>query len=130
MSLDNPDDIFLGPDDEAAPNRVRKKLRRRAGRLQPLPGAYVRVPMQWILKPHRESPFATRAEAELFLLVLYRSYWGQRSVKLTDAVAAEVRVFGTTRKDVLRRLEHKGWIRVERSPRHEAPTVWPIVIAG
>jgi hypothetical protein len=130
MPCDNPDDIFLGPDDQASPNRARKKSCQRIGRLQALPGPYVRVPMQWILKPHRESPFATRAEAELFLLVLYRSHWGQRGVKLTDAVAAEVRVSGTTRKQVLRRLEHKGWIRVERHPRQEAPVVWPIVIAG
>ena len=49
--------------------------------------------MGTILKPHRESPFTSRAEAELFLLILYRSHWGQRGVKLTNAVADKVRIF-------------------------------------
>jgi hypothetical protein len=129
MSPDNSDDdIFLGPDDDVPPNGARKKTRRRVGRLQALPGPYVRVPLQWILKPHHESPFT--AEAALFLLILYRSHWGQRGVRLTDAVAAEVQIPSTTKRRVLRRLECKGWIRAERRTRQEAPVVWPMVLAG
>jgi hypothetical protein len=51
-----------------APQRVE-----RAKRLQPLPGAYVQVPMQWLLSPIKEHVF--EPEARLFLLVLYRSHY-------------------------------------------------------
>jgi hypothetical protein len=112
-------------EDESPPQ---KQTRQRVGRLRPLPGPHVRVPMQWILKPHRESPFT--AEAALFLLILYRSHWGQRGVKLTDAVAAELQISPRTRRQALSRLESKGWVRVEHRARLAAPTVWPMVLAG
>lgn len=88
----------------------------------------MRFPMQWLLKPVKKHVLGT--EARLFLLVLYRSHWGQRGVKLTDAVAAEVGVASSTKRVAVSQLERKGWIRVERHPGFEAPVVWPIVVAA
>jgi DNA-binding MarR family transcriptional regulator len=97
-------------------------------RLRPLPGPHVRVPLQWLTKPGREHAF--EPEQRLLLYVLYRSYWGQRGVKLTNAVAGEIGMSRTTKTRVLGRLERKGWIRIERSAPHEAPIVWPIVLSA
>jgi len=58
--------------------------------------------------------------------VLYRSHWGQRGVALTNAVAAEIEVPERTKRDLLDRLERKGWVRVERHS-GRAPVVWPLV---
>jgi DNA-binding MarR family transcriptional regulator len=96
--------------------------------LQPLPEAYVRVPLQWLTDPSKGHVF--EPEARLFLLVLYRSHWGQKGVQLTDAVAAEVGVAGSTKRQALNRLERKGWVRVERHERLEAPVVWPIIVTA
>jgi hypothetical protein len=126
----NPNDFegeFLGPDDEP-PNRPQSKNRKRAERLRPLPGAYVRVPIQWLCKPVREHVFPP--EARLFLYVLYRSHWGQREVLVTDKVAAEVGVEPRQKRRHLLQLQREGWIRIERRTPHGAPVVCPIVIAG
>jgi len=120
------DDIFLGPDDDAPPKRGEKSPS--TSRLRPLPGAYVRVPIQWLTRPCREHVF--RAEERLFLYVLYRSHWGQHGVKLTNAVAAEIGLSKWTKLRALQKLEQRGWLRAERQTAHSAPTVWPIVLAG
>ncbi len=127
MPADLHEDVFLGPDDEP-PNRPRRKGRRPVGRLLPLPGAYVRVPMQWLCKPCRKHILPP--EARLFFYVLYRSHWGQRDVVVTDQVAAEVGIASRTKRKLLAQLERAGWVRIERHARHGAPVVWPIVIAG
>ena len=116
--------IFLGPDDEP-PNRPRRKDR--VERLRPLPGAYVRVPIQWLCKPCQKHLF--QPKERLFLYVLYRSHWGQRGVVVTDKVAAEVEVVPRHKRKLLVQLEREGWIRIDRRTRHGATIVWPIVIA-
>jgi hypothetical protein len=119
--------IVLGPDDEP-PKRVRKTTRRQVNRLQPLPGPYVRVPIQWLCKPGREH--IAPPEMRLFLYVLYRSHWGQRGVVLTNAAASEVGVEPRTKQKALGRLKRKGWVRTERHSSHKAPLVWPIVLTA
>jgi hypothetical protein len=109
----NDKDVFLGPDDEP-PNRSRKTAKRSVTRLRPLPGAFVRVPIQWLCKPGRRH--ALRARERVFLYLLFRSHWGQRSVTLTAAVAAEIGVTERTRRRALDQLERSGWVRVERQP--------------
>jgi hypothetical protein len=121
------EDAFPGPDDEP-PTRKRKKRPERARRMQPLPGAFVRVPIQWLTRPGR--PHAFDPEARLFLHVLYRSRWGQRGVVVTDAVATEIGVPARIKRRMLRRLAGKGWIRIERRSRYGAPEVWPIVLSA
>jgi hypothetical protein len=117
---------ILAPDDEP-PNRSHRKDHRRIERLRPLPGPYVRVPIQWLCNPCRTHVFAP--EARLFLYVLYRSHWGQRGVAMTRAVVTEIGVPRETARDALGQLARKGWVRVERRPGH-ALIVWPIVLAA
>jgi hypothetical protein len=119
------DDIILGPEDEP-PNR-RKTSRRPRQRLLPLPGPFVRVPIQWLCKPGREH--VIRARERLFFYLLYRSRWGQRGVGVTDATIAEIGAPRTTVYDALNLMERKGWIRVERGP-GRALVVWPIVLSA
>jgi hypothetical protein len=72
--------LRIPPDDDQgsaeAPESARGKPRQRAERLQPLPEPYVRIPLRWLSKPDKDHVF--EPEARLFLLVLYRSHWGQR----------------------------------------------------
>jgi hypothetical protein len=121
-----PDDLFL-PDDYQAPAASAEdtKRRQRVARLRSLPDPYVRVPLLWFTRPGKGHVF--EPEARLFLLVVYRSHWGQRGVKLTDAVAAEAGVPGSTKRHALKRLKSKGWVRVEPQGRFEAPIVWPMI---
>jgi hypothetical protein len=119
------EDIFLGPDDEP-PNRPRRAGRRRVERLRPLPGPYVRVPVQWLVKPHFVSSF--NAEGRLHLYLLYRSHWGQREVRVTEVLAAEIGLLRRTCQDALAQLERKGWVRVERH-KGRAPVVLPVVLS-
>lgn len=122
------EDVFLGPDDEP-PNRLKRKGRGPVERLRPLPGAYVRVPIQWLCKPYRKRGFPP--ETRLLLYVLYRSHWGQRSVVVTDQVAAEVGIASRYKRQLLVQLERVGWIDRQASHRHGAPVVWwPIVVSG
>jgi hypothetical protein len=119
-------DLFIGPDDEP-PNRPQQKGRRkRIERLQPLPGAFVRVPLSWICAPRKgEYPFPP--EWRLYLLVLYRSHWGQRGVPITTAFRADIAVSRDTTYGCLKRLAAKGLLRIERRPGH-ALVAWPIVL--
>jgi hypothetical protein len=124
-AMEAADEIKLEQQEQRRQARARGETPARARQLQPLSDPYVRVPLQWLVSPCRDHVFAP--EARLFLLLLYRSHWGQRGVKLTDAVAAEVGIPGKTKRDALRRLERKGWVRVERQERLEAPVVWPLL---
>jgi hypothetical protein len=119
--------VFLDPEDER-PNRAKKRSRRRVTSLRPLPGPFVRVPLQWLTKPVKKhiAPSRTR----LFFYLLYRSHWGQRGVVVTDQVAAEVGVEASRKRRILTQLAHDGWIRVERRTTNSAPVVWPIVVAA
>jgi hypothetical protein len=100
--------------------------RKRVKRLPHLPGPFVRIPIAW-LNPSSVRPAPFTATQRLYLLLLYRSHWGQRGVKLTSAVAAEIGMPPRSRQWSLSRLERDGLVRVERSGR-SAPIVWPIVV--
>jgi hypothetical protein len=121
----NDDGVFLGPDDEA-PNRVRTG-RRRVERLRPLPGAYVRVPIQWLHQPVGEPVF--RSRERLFLYVLYRSHWGQRGVALTATMLAEIGISGWNAYKLVAQLKRTGRLRVDRGP-GRALVVRPVVLSG
>jgi hypothetical protein len=120
------EDVFLSPDDEP-PNRKPKRGRRRVARLQPLPGIFVRVPLQWLCNPCREHIF--KPEGRLFLYLLHHSRWGQRGVMLTSAAAAEIGLSRYAMYRAIEQLERKGWVRVIRRPGC-ALEVWPIVPAA
>jgi hypothetical protein len=126
------EDAFLGPDDDEPPNRSSKKKGRqpvrRAGRLQPLPGAYVRVPIQWICQPRR-GKYLLPPKWRLFHYVLYRSHWGQRDVPLTSKFLAEIKVSLRNAGLLVAELEKAGWLWVERQPGHVL-VVRPIVLTG
>ena len=116
----------LGPEDEVPPNR-RPKQRQETRRLPHLPGPHVRVPLQWIQNPCRPHIFAT--PTRLFLYLLYRSYWGQRGVVVTNATAAELGISARRKQQIIVQLESTGWVRVQREGRR-ALVVWPIVTSG
>jgi hypothetical protein len=104
------------------------RKRRRADRLRPLPGPYVRVPIQWLTNPCR--PHLSGAEWRVFLYVVYRSHWGQRGVALTATIAAELGLLTRyARYQTAASLERKGWLRVERHGQ-QLLILWPIVIAA
>lgn len=120
-------DILLDPESEdgdAAANRQRD----RAQQLQPLPGPFARVPLQWLLKPHKPSPY--RPQERLFTYLLYRSHWGQRAVALTDELAAEIGIDPSTKRRIVRRLERDGWLRVSWEGRSRAMVVTMLVHSG
>jgi len=65
----------------------------------------------------------------LFLYLLYRSYWGQRGVVVTNATAAELGISARRKQQIIVQLESTGWVRVQREGRR-ALVVWPIVTSG
>lgn len=97
---------------------------RKPERLKRLPVAFGRVPIAWLSEP---SPFD--AKSRLLIYLLYRSRWGQRGIKLTSAVVAELGITSRTKQRCLSRLEQEGRVRIERTGR-DAPTAWPIVLVG
>jgi hypothetical protein len=117
MPLDDFDDVFFTAEDATPPNR-RKRHASRAGRLGPLPGPYVRVPIEWLPR------FGVRAR--LLLYLLYRSHWGQRDVALTKRALAEIGAPRSTLYSALGALEREGQIAVERHT-GRALTTRPIV---
>lgn len=102
----------------------RSTSRNRAKRLPRLPDAWVRVPLQWLTP---EGAFGARER--LFLLLLYRSYWGQKPVRVTNALAAQVGISPRTKTNVLRDLVERNAVRVEQHGR-QAPMVWARVIVS
>lgn len=126
MSRNQYDDLerqTLDPDDDEA-EQEKPAPRKRVSRLPSLPGPFVRVPIGW-LKP---APDKFDPADRLFLLVLYKSYWGQIGVKLTSAVAAEIGMSTRAKNRALQMLERKGRVRVERKGR-SAAVVWPTVLS-
>jgi hypothetical protein len=121
-------DFLLGPDDEP-PTRRRKKRHERAGSLQPLPGAFVRVPIHWISRPRR-GEYLYRPRERLFLYLLYRSHWGQRGVPLTSAFLEAINIERRYAYRLLDQLEAKGRVRIERreDARGRPLVVRPIVL--
>jgi hypothetical protein len=124
----SPDDRFIELeksilDDEPAPP-AQPKRRNRAGRLPHLPTHFIRVPVPWLTRSGLFEP-----GQRLFLLLLYKSHWGQKGVRLTNALAAEVGISSRTKARALQRLLQAGLVRVEQHGR-QAPTVWPKVLLG
>ena len=131
MSRNRYDDLERQILDEAEPEPKRRPGRppgSRAVRLPHLPGPFIRIPLSW-LKPSSPRPAPFTATQRLYLLLLYRSYWGQRGVRLTSEVGLEIGMLPRTRRWALSRLERDGLVRVERGG-HSAPVVWPIVLFG
>ena len=137
MSPDRDEDIFLGPEDgdrHIRPDSVHVQrvvsdnTSRPPQLLKRLPNLFARVPLAWLRTSSRPCLFGP--SQRLFLLLLIRSHWGQRGVKLTSAVAAEVGVSDRAKRKCVLRWERQGWVRVERGSSKQAPVVCPIVIAG
>jgi len=97
-------------------------------RLRRLPNLFARVPLSWLdgTDP-RESPFGPGER--LFRLLLIRSHWGQREVRLTNAMVDEIGVPRTTKISCLARWEEQGWVRINRNGQHTL-RVRPVVLAG
>ena len=119
--------VELDEDDPLAEPATRSAVRHRPQPLKRLPTHFARVPLLWFTKPPRKHLFGPRQR--LFLLLVYRSHFGQRGVRLTNALAAEIGISRRSKHKCLQRLEDDGWIRVERDGQ-QVPTVWPIVISG
>jgi hypothetical protein len=101
-------------------------------KLAPKPPSGTPLPDEWFLRIASRlfrAPFLDARE-RLFLVVVFRSFWGQRGVELTLADMTEIGVSKQAEGRALRVLEKKGWVRVERRPGHAAPTVWPILLAA
>jgi hypothetical protein len=113
---------LLIPESEVA--AMEKARPKKPVRLKRLPSLFVRVPMTWLTTSAR--PCAER----LFLYLVFKSHWGQRSVKLTSAMVAEIGVSDRLRQRCIHRWEVEGWVRVERSGSRAAPSIRPLVIAG
>jgi hypothetical protein len=126
------DDILLGPDDDEPPNRKKRKGQKdrpqQVGRLQPLPGQFVRVPIQWICQPRR-GKYLYPPAVRLHLYLLHLSRWGQRGVPVTSAFRAEIKVSRKSTYQILKRIERQGWVRIERHAGH-ALVAWPVILAG
>ena len=114
---DEPDNVEATPANKPA----------KPERLKRLPVAFGRVPIAWLSDGPWPSPFD--AQGRLLIYLLYRSRWGQRGVKLTNAVAAELGMTPRTKQRCLLRLEQAGRVRVERTD-HGAPVAWAIVLVG
>jgi hypothetical protein len=119
-------------DDEALMQQLRVPLpepgdapgRKRAERLRRLPTHFIRVPLSWLTP---DGVFGPRER--LFLLLLYRSHWGQKGVRVTNALAAEIGIPPRTKTMVIQQLVNRNAVRIEQR-RREAPVVWPRVIVG
>jgi hypothetical protein len=96
---------------------------RRAQRLRPLPGPFNRVPLQWHRQPHKPCPFDYKGR--LFLELLYRSHYGQKEVRATNELAAEIGVPERAKRRCLAQLARDGWVRVVR---REEPSHTIVVI--
>jgi hypothetical protein len=108
-----PDDLFL-PDDYVAPkaSSAAPKAKWRPKRLQPLSEAYARARLRWLHESHTPSPFSYHAR--LFLHLLYKSHDGQKEVRVTNEVAAEIGMPEWVKRRSLAYLIRIGWVRVER----------------
>ena len=122
-------EAILDPEDDDKPELSPDRRRsRHAKRLQLLPGPYARVPLQWLLKPHRGQWF--RPRERLLVYLLYRSHWGQRGVRMTDVVAAELGMSDRQKRRCVRELEELGAVRVEQGGRSHVMVVTPLVHTG
>jgi len=102
--------LDLEPTEPAASAPAARGKPRRAQRLQPLPGPYVRVPLQWLLKPHKPFPRDTR----LLLYLLYKSHWGQKEVRVTNELAAELGMSKWAKNRNIAQLARDDWLRIVR----------------
>jgi hypothetical protein len=125
-------DTILDPEpedevkDQAAAGKTRGK--RRVQRLQPLPPPFVRIPLQWVLKPHRPCLF--NAKARVFMALLEDSRGGQREVQMNDPTIASLQIPERTKQWGVARLLRDGWIRVEYGGPGHALTVTVLVHSG
>lgn len=87
--------------------------KRRSARLKRLPSYFFRVPLSVVVEPSRPCPFD--AKGRLYLILLFRTHFGQREVRVTTALAREAGIDDRRMKAMhLKHLEQDGWIRVER----------------
>jgi hypothetical protein len=100
------------PTEPAASAPAARGKSRRVQRLQPLPGPYVRAPIQWMQRPDKPRPASP--EDRLFFYLLYKSHWGQKEVRVTNELAAEIGVPASTKRWALGRLVKDGVVRVVR----------------
>jgi hypothetical protein len=121
---------LLLPEPEALrePGTSEVRPRREAQRLRRLQKLFARVPLSWVNgEDPRPTPFG--ACERLLLLLLIRSHWGQREVKLTNAMVDQIGVSRQEKFTCLVRLECQGWVRVKRDGQR-TPLVRPVVISG
>jgi hypothetical protein len=118
-------DCLLDPEplESAAPTPAARGKPRRAQRLQPLPGPFARTPLQWLTKPHLPCPF--RYDERLFLYLSYKSYGGQKEVRVTNELAAEIGVPARAKQRAIAKFARTGWLRIVRQ---EEPSHTTIIV--
>jgi hypothetical protein len=125
MSPDE-DECILAPEPE--PEEPAPRQRRKKGQWRQLDN-FARVPAQWLVKPHRPSPFDPAGSLFLYLIVLSKE--GREKVPLTDAVGAEIGLSPRTKRRAAKRLIKTGWVRVVgHRGRGRTPIVMPLVMTS
>jgi hypothetical protein len=104
------------------------KRTRQAERLKPLPGTFSRVPIQWLVKPHKPSPFD--AKGKVFLALLWASHWGQKDVRLSDPTIAALDMPERTKQWCVARLCRDGWVRVSHKGPGHVLAIQVLLLAG
>jgi hypothetical protein len=118
------------PEDEPGPPATSKghRKRRRLQRLPALPCDWTRVPIPWLTKPRKAYLCGPRER--LYFLVVWKSHWGQKGVKLTTALTAEIGLSLWAARWHAARLARDGWVRLEYEGPSHATVVWPLVHTG
>ena len=120
-SLDN---YILEPEtEEKAPAQKQQSERVRRSS-----GLYVKVEMQ-LLKP-RKGLHWFRSRERLLIYILFRSKLGQRGVRMTAAVSAELDMPDRTRQRCVQELVKLGAVRIEPESSSRSLLVTPLVLAA
>jgi hypothetical protein len=78
---------------------------------------------EWMQRAHEPRP--SSPEDRLFYYLLHKSHWGQKEVRVTNELAAEIHVSARTKQRSLAKLARSGWVRIVR--REEPSHIYVIV---
>jgi hypothetical protein len=90
-------------------------------------GLFAAVPLDWLSDRRWDEVFPTRLRLYLYLVI--KSRRGQKPVRLTNAMAAEIGLTKQSKMRTLRWLEARGFLRVvsrgSRTPLIDILVAWP-----